>query len=78
MNFKTHAPARREGTTLQPNIHTIATTVYKIENLSHLCFGFLFTLLATIQASWTFFPQRASPPACPNGSEQEFVSFFLT
>jgi hypothetical protein len=23
MNFKTHAPARREGTTLQPNIHTI-------------------------------------------------------
>jgi hypothetical protein len=21
MNFKTHAPARREGTTLQPNIH---------------------------------------------------------
>jgi len=22
MNFKTHAPARREGTTLQPNIHT--------------------------------------------------------
>jgi hypothetical protein len=24
MNFKTHAPARREGTTLQPNIHKIA------------------------------------------------------
>ena len=23
MNFKTHAPARREGATLQPNIHTI-------------------------------------------------------
>ena len=22
MNFKTHAPARREGTTLQPNIHS--------------------------------------------------------
>jgi hypothetical protein len=23
MNFKTHAPARKEGTTLQPNIHKI-------------------------------------------------------
>jgi len=25
MNFKTHAPARREGTTLQPNIHSGAS-----------------------------------------------------
>ena len=27
MNFKTHAPARREGTTLQPNIHNVPRTV---------------------------------------------------
>ena len=27
MNFKTHAPARREGTTLQPNIHRLPAIV---------------------------------------------------
>jgi hypothetical protein len=27
MNFKTHAPARREGTTLQPNIHTLSRNI---------------------------------------------------
>jgi len=29
MNFKTHAPARREGTTLQPNIRNLYGNVGK-------------------------------------------------
>jgi hypothetical protein len=27
MNFKTHAPARREGTTLQSNIHSVGNSL---------------------------------------------------
>jgi ribonuclease BN (tRNA processing enzyme) len=36
INFKTHAPARREGTTLQPNIHNEQNIFQNIFGLNHL------------------------------------------
>ena len=36
MNFKTHAPARREGTTLQPNIHIPARMLHEVFRMEEL------------------------------------------
>jgi len=40
MNFKTHVPAHREGTTLQPNIHNTTYSIQRSSNKS--LFGYTF------------------------------------
>jgi hypothetical protein len=53
MNFKTHAPARREGTTLQPNIH--------IQNSQDVHRKYFFSLLANLKTIVTRYNGGAAP-----------------
>jgi hypothetical protein len=52
MNFKTHAPAHREGAVLQPDIHkTRRSTTRSLYTLLNLCV-FLFYLLLFVSLLW--------------------------